>query len=827
MLSDSLRELMSEDVFPEALEATAQNPDLSQQLLFEIYREYLDYLERNGLMDSAQIPTRTRELIEGKKIYIKDEKFAFIGFLSFTNAQKNLIESMSNNGAVVKLIQPEAFVEGVYDASAQFIKYKIDNENAFFSLRGHVNHHRNYYLYETPDLLCELDLLARELALWSKKSGAFEEQDFKGWDSIAILTSPERIRALHGALSRYSIPVNLHTGKKISETPLGYLPKKIFNAYKNGWQAKETAMLLAHACLGGSISESEMMYRGPVGESNWMKLMSDRQNSVGIKAFEAMTKFCRAINKGGVPVALLKALYEFTRKSGLWLDSLRHFVIEDYSGKFDPELRELSSAIIELERKLLFMKELQPSIGNAGNQILKGYAAMEFLDQWAEESQTSTNPYISGAVSVYSRIPSLAYFDTLIITGVTAKEWPGNLLSLSIISEQMRERVNEYAAPDSKPTHLTTLHEKRIQKEALLKRLFYSAERFVVISRPLADGKNRPLLESPCLISAFGSKDFVNVGTIRKAFSDLLPKDSPYFYEIEIDFDRAGKKKDAPAASGENNNIVRISTLDELVECPYLYWARYIKRIKEPVNELYNNAFAGNLVHDILEAAWKKKLSSYDDLSQIVSSLWEELENNSGGDYLSVYKDLFTDKRLVRRKNLLRSRIMKTAELQDEIEERMNSRTDKRTDIKFEHEVSFEMGGLSFTGRCDRLDIFRDGVVIIDYKTGKAPSSMLQLGSYAKALKMNGMEIMGAGYISLVDEKFFGVLNGHYSMIYTGRETKKSVEELLNDTEQGISSAVQVLKSGEYKPNYDSALCRYCSYKPICRYAEFRDETDL
>ncbi|MCL2768059.1 MAG: hypothetical protein FWE49_04990, partial [Synergistaceae bacterium] len=37
MLSDSLRELMSEDVFPEALEATAQNPDLSQQLLFEIY----------------------------------------------------------------------------------------------------------------------------------------------------------------------------------------------------------------------------------------------------------------------------------------------------------------------------------------------------------------------------------------------------------------------------------------------------------------------------------------------------------------------------------------------------------------------------------------------------------------------------------------------------------------------------------------------------------------------------------------------------------------------------------------------------------------------
>ena len=832
MLSDSLRELISEEVFPDILEKTVLYPDLPQQVLFEIYREYLGYLARNSLMDSAQIPARTRELIEDNGINIAGESFVFIGFLSFTNAQKNLIEEMSNNGANVRLIQPEASVDGMYDASAQFVKYGKDDEGSplrvyteGYTHKGtdkQVNHSKGYFLYETPDLLCELDLLAKDLALWSKKTGAFAEQDFEKWDSIGILTSPERIEALNNALSRYNIPVNLYTGKKISETPLGYLPWRVFRAHKNGWQTKDVAMLLSHVCFGGSLSRADMMYCGPSGENNWIKHMSDSQNTVGMKAFEAMTEFCRLIDKGGTPAALLRVLLEFVRKEGLWLDSLRHFASEDNEGRFDPTIRELSSAIAELERKLLFMKELQPSIGEAGGQIFKSYAAMEFFNQWAVESQTVTNPNISGAVSVYSRIPSLANFDVLIITDLTAKEWPGNLSSSFMVSEQMREHINEYTAPYLRPTHLTTLHEKRIQKEALLKRLFYSANRFVVISRPLVDDKNRPLMESPCLSSALGSKDFVNIGAICKNFSDLLPKDSPYFDRIEVEFGRVGMdKRDIPVAFSENNNKIKISALDELAECPYLYWARYIKRIKEPVTELYNSAFAGNLVHVILQLAWKEKLLTNENLSTIVSSLWDKIENNSGEEFKSVYRELFTDKRLVRRKNLLRVRVIKTAELQDEIEEKINAYAKKRTDIRFEHDVSFEMEGVEFTGRCDRLDIFEDGAVIIDYKTGKTPSSMLQLGGYAKALKVNGMEIIGVGYISLTDEKLSGTFISPYSLMYARKESKKSFEELISDTERRISSAVQVLKGGEFKPDYNSALCRYCSYKPICRYTEY------
>ena len=820
MLSNSLRELISEEVTPEILEAAALYPDLSQQMLFEIYREYLNYLDRNGLMDSAQIPTRTREFIEGNRISISGEIFAFVGFHSFTNAQKNLIESMSDNGANVRLMQPEAFVDGIYDASAQFVKYKSDNDHVF------CNHNKNYYLYETPDLLSELDLLARDLALWSQKTGVFAEQPFMGWNSTGILTSSDRVKVLHDALSRYNIPVNLHTGKNFSETPLGYLPRRVFSAYKNGWQTKDTAVLLAHTCLGGSISELEMIYRGPVGEADWVNHLSDSRNTLGIKAFNAMTKFCKIIDKGGSPANILKALFEFSSEKGLWLDSLEHFTIKDNEGEFDSALRDLSSAIYELERKLLFMQELQPSIGSAGDQIFRRSAAMEFLNQWAKESQTATTPNMSGAISVYSRIPSLANFDTLIITGVTAKEWPGNL-SKTFISDKARERINEYASPNSKPTHLATLHEKRIQKEVLLKRLFYSTERFTVISRPLADGKNRPLGESPCLTSALESKDFANIGVIRKKFSDLL-SEPPYFDKIEIKFDSSGIERNIPAAVNKNNNVIKISALDEFVECLYLYWLKHIKKIKEPVTELYNNAFAGSLVHNILEVAWKEKLGTNKDLFSIVSSLWDKIENNDSEEFLSIYKDLFYDKRLVRRKNLLRARTVKIAGLQDEIEERMNAHAKKRLDIKFEHEVSFETEGFNFAGRCDRLDIFEDGVAIIDYKTGKIPQSMLQLGGYAKALKMNGMKIIGAGYVSLAEEKFSGIFIPPYSLIYTGREVKKSIEELVNDTEQKISSAVQILKNGDFtmKPDYDSPLCRYCSYKPICRHAEFKNELE-
>ena len=822
LLSESIKELISEAVPPDFYESAVLNADSSQQVLIEIYREYLNYLDRYGLMDSAQIPTRTRELIEGNEINIKNEKYAFIGFYSFTNTQKNLIESMSDSGASIVLIQPEAFVDGVYDTSAQFIKYEKNKENIL------QNHNKDYYLYEVPDSLCELDLLARDLALWYRKSGAFAEEFFMGWDSIGILTSQERVTVLQDALTRYYIPINLFAGKKISETPLGYLPKKVYSAYKSGWQTKDTAILLAHTCFGGSLSDPDIVSRGPIGESGWTSHMSGVKNGIGLKAFVAMNKFCKVIEKGGNPVKILSALFEFSSETGLWLDSLYKAAIEEKSGKFDPALRELSSAIIELERKLLFMKELQPSVGDAGGQIFKGFMAIEFLNQWAQESQTATNPIIRGAVSVYTRVPTLANFDTMIITGVTAKEWPGNLLYSSIISEQAREYINEYnPASNYKATHLMTLHEKRTQKEALLKRLFYSAERLIIISRPLADDKNRPLMDSPCLTSALKSEDFTNIGVIQKKFSDLLPTYYPYFGQIEIEPDRAfmNKRITPKALSVNDDKKISISSLDELMECPYHYWAKHIKKIKEPVTELYNNLSAGIYVHNILETAWRKKLSTNKNLSSIVSLLWDIAENNDDG-ISNKYKDIFSDKRLMRRKNLLRARSIKIAELQDLIEEKINTHSKKRLDIKFEHEISFEMEGFNFAGRCDRLDIFEDGAAIIDYKTGKIPQSMLQLGSYALAMKTGGMEIIGAGYISLLEEKLEGIFTSPYSDIYTGKKARKSVDELLKDTERNIISAVQILKTGEFKPIYDSKLCRYCSYKPLCRYTAFKDDLE-
>ena len=820
MLSESIGEFISEEVSPETLELADLNFDLTQQILMEFYKEYLDYLDRNGLMDSAQIPTRARELIEENKINLNQDNFVFVGYLSFTNAQKNLIESMSNSGANISLLQPEAFVDGIYDASLQFVKYKRNDDN------NSLNHNVDYYLFESPDSLCELDLLSRELALWNSGLGAFAEHPFRGWDSTGVLTSRDRVGMLHNALARYNIPVNLYTGKRVCETPLGYLPKKIFRAYKNGWQAKDTTILLSHICLGGSMLEPEAMYRGPGSENSWIKHMSGSHNDVGIKAFKAMNKFCRAIDKGGNPVAILQALLEFSGETGLWLDSLQLTTAEDKEGVFDSCLRELASAIIELERKLLFMKELQPSVGAAGNQIFKGYAAIEYINQWVEETQTATNPVISGAISVYSKIPALAYFDSLIITGVTAKEWPGDLSKSSIISESVRERINEYNPGQKlKATHMMTIHEKRIQKEALLKRLFYSVERFIVVSRPLADDKNRPLPASPCLSSALTSKDFVNRGVIRKDFSDLMPENSPYFGKIEIRPGYKGmNKRDIPRAFSANNKKISISALHELVECPFFYWARYIKKIKEPVTELYNSLYAGNLVHDIMEASWKEKIESGVHLSEIVSALWERIENDDNYRLASKYTDLFTDKRLARRKNLLRTRIVKTAELQDEIEGRMSVYDKKRLDIKFEYDISFDVEELNFAGRCDRLDIFSDGAVIIDYKTGKIPDNMLQLGAYAKALEQNGIEFIGAGFVSLTEEKLAGVFNTPYSLIYTGREVKKSIEGLVNDAEREINSAKEIIRSGEFRPNYNSQLCRYCSYKPICRHAEFGDD---
>jgi CRISPR-associated protein Cas4 len=113
-------------------------------------------------------------------------------------------------------------------------------------------------------------------------------------------------------------------------------------------------------------------------------------------------------------------------------------------------------------------------------------------------------------------------------------------------------------------------------------------------------------------------------------------------------------------------------------------------------------------------------------------------------------------------------------------------------------------------GVVDRLDKEDDGLVIVDYKTGKIPSRRpkkdLQLALYAMAVEEIRKEKVREAYLMyLQGPKKFTVDIGDE----VRREVKEEIKEVLEE-----------LKKMDFKPT-PGFLCRYCDYRSICDYAEY------
>lgn len=126
---------------------------------------------------------------------------------------------------------------------------------------------------------------------------------------------------------------------------------------------------------------------------------------------------------------------------------------------------------------------------------------------------------------------------------------------------------------------------------------------------------------------------------------------------------------------------------------------------------------------------------------------------------------------------------------------------------------------MPFSGRCDRVDILDDGVIIYDYKLGKASSysKALQLASYALAWeeKENAPPVKGVIYLGMSD--------GGATIISDSDELKvkgkrnKPLKDAKEEAIGKLAEMAQALKEGTFLPNYNSKTCGMCGYIGLCR----------
>lgn len=269
------------------------------------------------------------------------------------------------------------------------------------------------------------------------------------------------------------------------------------------------------------------------------------------------------------------------------------------------------------------------------------------------------------------------------------------------------------------------------------------------------------------------------------------------------------------------SNIVRTTMLEKYYSCPYQNFIQNGLRLQP--REIYQlkASNTGTAIHKALEEYFK-----YHNLDQAVAAGIKELNY----DCPPIVENLRREIRFLIKKldASFQSGKFKIAAVEQRIKKPLAC-------------------GLDLVGRVDRVDVApltdnKNAVLVLDYKTGTAPSSIaksiylgskLQLPLYADALSVRG-SIAGAGYLSLpsgyaeqekkIEVKGFvandcldlfapGLLNPRARQ-YLAPQTIANICHHANDlVEQGVA---QICAGVTRAQAVDDGVCQYCPVQVLC-----------
>ena len=857
IISTDIRELLNEAVTVQQLEFNPESENASEFLLPSVYGKYLEYLEKYNLLDSAQIYSEAHQEIIKNQTWGRDLIFIFVGFLSFTHAQLDLILALGDRCKDVIILKPETNLNKFYDASRQ-IKIKNEESHAEKS-QGKIEE----LCIAEPGL--EPEVIARKLALEFNKN-------FKNFDEIGIMIERGREEIFSQAFERYGIPYDFSSGIKINLT----LPGKILSAVRHlnsrSWPNYETAMLLTQPCFAGNkFPVMKAYHAGCSGLEKWEEFLSsnleDKDSGeifkIALLSIKAIKKFCGIINKAAKPEKIMSAFYDFLTSENLWLDRFTQKNLAEFP-ELDEAIRNTANTIETINGKILALNELLPDLGAVQSDRLNSDEAYDFLERWCANTDTRPPLQISDAVRIFTGIPPvLSRFPVWIMTGVTQKTWSANINSSPLLGETEREKI----------AALPNAAQKASQTEARFRRLIQVGEKFTIISRPILDEEGRPLSSSP-----FFEKFCKDMGTnwqVTRRESEgikiLLGSNGNIFPEID-----PGEKisRKIPVIF-KTADAVGASDIHKLLSCPFLWWQEKGANLYPQNIDLTSPTDWGLMLHKFWQRVWRIYRTDFtQNFLKIIDNEWKILTETQSSDY-EKYSALVKDFRLTRKLEGIKFRVDRLAGIQNEILESLHKTGYSHENIFLEEEacLNFQKENIKFLGQCDRIEILRAPgnkkiAFIADYKEGIGKNSEegmskiencewnfeyrekfaygLQLSVYAALFEKNyDAELNGVYILGLEDGKISGSIfnennpdgenkkkkkDENKSEIYKIFENYKSekfndsIFERIDEGNYAMSCAAEILKKEKFSPEYQSDLCQFCKIRSLCRRGEFRGE---
>jgi ATP-dependent helicase/nuclease subunit B len=203
---------------------------------------------------------------------------------------------------------------------------------------------------------------------------------------------------------------------------------------------------------------------------------------------------------------------------------------------------------------------------------------------------------------------------------------------------------------------------------------------------------------------------------------ETTPRLAALLDEVRTKLDFAPRPKPMPTAEQRRVGI-SVTDFDQLKSDPYSFYAKRVLRLRpmEPVDAEPDHKWRGILVHDILEKWFRDDNCAPEKLIARA----EDLLTNGALDPIlrTLWQPRIADG--------LRWIANETQRLRDE---------DGRRLLIAEEKGSFELSGITITGRADRIDAAADGsLIIMDYKTGGSPKPKQIYAGYALQLGLIGL----------------------------------------------------------------------------------------
>lgn len=828
IVEKNIRELIVEDitplqylnkVFPEGeIEVT-----LPEGILYRTYSDYKKYLEQHSLADIGEVPVLVKECLKNDKVsaHVKEHQYIFTGFLSFTGSQLKMVRAFDSIKEAI-FILPETAMDAFYDGISQLgCEYKNRPE---FTL--------SVYEGESADSSLQFYSIAREIALWRRGKGHFAAAgELAGYSDIGVVTDKNSLTALLKYFSKYKIPYSVQSRSSVRDTLMGVLPCDMWSCFVADFPYENTLALLLNPMFGLKREELGRLSSRPDSYEGWQEVLPALPRSV----LNNIRKFCFALSKGDTPVALLEKVHDFIKELKA-ADNISELVREDFP--FDYSVKNITYALDELDNKIKAYKRAENGIGEAGNIKLCGPDAIAFLNEVSKNSDLPMPLVSAAAVSVYVDAPPiLTSHKYFILTDTDHGKWPGAMKESPLLREEILSRINEHKKDEELVSeedffHLPEINERRAQREALFRRLIATAEKCVFLFRSRTDSHDRPIPASQFVESFYtDNKKICRLTEAPEIYGVdyYLPGADEYIFgSIEVGESQPRIKRGVGRVGFKGHNepgnhyIIRLSDLDTWYQCPFMYWCACCNKIREPYTDVYDRLRAGILFHKIFE-------ESYMDESEI--PFVNKVRKFYPDAVKEKYPALTEDSRLKRYEKNFRDEITKLAEVIDTSEASVTG----RKSIKTEYELKkYYINDVEIRGVSDRIDIYEDGFVILDYKLGKAEyhKEELQLAAYAYLLQeTEGLKPQGYGWIGLRDSKIYGCMNspyaGFYSLKQSSVDKEKGVDGHIREVKEILYEMTESVKNGEYPANYDFSdsknnKCIDCRYRSICRINEMK-----